>query len=278
MTTGSFRVVAEALPGARILVVEDEREFADLIALWVERHGWLPEVVHDGEAAIQQFEVSEPDLVLLDLSLPRLDGWAVIGQIRRVSQVPILLVTARDAEQDKIRGLGAGADDYVTKPFSFPELMARIAAVLRRAGTRSQPEGGELRIAGLAINGRSKQVTIDGREVHLTRTEYRLLLHLAARPNVVVPHADLLAEVWGSGYRDDLHLLRVTMRNLRARLAEASPRRRLITTTYGLGYRFAADGPGEPGEPGEPRGDPVGGAGSSGPGGADDSDAWTPPS
>jgi DNA-binding response OmpR family regulator len=241
MTTGAFGVVAGAMPGARILVVEDEPEFAELIALWVERHGWHPEVVHDGEAAMHRFEAWEPDLVLLDLSLPRLDGWAVIERIRRVSPVPILLVTARDAEQDKIRGLGAGADDYVTKPLSFPELMARIEAVLRRAGTRSQPDGGELRIAGLAINGRGHRVTLDGREVHLTPTEYRLLNNLAVRPNVVVPHADLLVEVWGAGYRDDIHLLRVTMRNLRARLAEAAPKRRLIATSYGFGYRFAAD-------------------------------------
>ena len=153
--------------------------------------------------------------------------------------MPILLVTARDGEQDKIRGLGAGADDYVTKPLSFPELMARIAAVLRRARARMVAEAPELRAAGLVIDGRSHRVTLDGAEVHLTPTEYRLLRHLVERPNIVVPHADLLAEVWGPGYRDDLHLLRVTMRNLRARLAEAGPRRRLIATSYGLGYRFS---------------------------------------
>ena len=182
--------------------------------------------------------------MLLDLSLPRMDGWAVIERIRRTSAVPILLVTARDAERDKVRGLGAGADDYVTKPLSFPELMARIAAVLRRAGTRQPAEAAaELQTGGLVIDGRQHRVTLDGREIHLTPTEYRLLRHLAERPNVVVPHADLLVEVWGVGYREDLHLLRVTMRNLRARLSEAAPRKRFIATSYGLGYRFAgADG------------------------------------
>ena len=240
--TGLQGAYAEAMPGARILVVEDEPEFASLIALWLERHGWRPEVVHDGEAAVRRFETLPPDLVLLDLSLPRLDGWGVIERVRRTSAVPIVLVTARDAEQDKVRGLGAGADDYVTKPLSFPELMARVAAVLRRVGTRPAGEAGELRAAGLVIDGRSHRVTVDGSEVHLTPTEYRLLRHLAERPNVVVPHADLLAVVWGAGYRDDLHLLRVTMRNLRARLAEAAPRRRLIATSYGLGYRFTAEG------------------------------------
>jgi DNA-binding response OmpR family regulator len=226
-------------PGARILIVEDEPEFADLLALWVERHGWRPRVAHDGAEAVVSFEAEEPDLVLLDLSLPRLNGWQVIERIRATSLVPILLVTARDAEQDKIRGLGAGADDYMTKPLSFPELMARIEAVLRRANARAVAiAGDELRHPGLVIDRRGHRVTAGDREVHLTPTEYRLLRHLAERPESVVGHADLLTAVWGAGYADDLHLLRVTMRNLRAKLAEAAPTRRFIATSYGVGYRF----------------------------------------
>lgn len=226
-------------PGARILIVEDEPEFADLLALWVERHGWHARVARDGAEAVVSFEAEEPDLVLLDLSLPRLNGWQVIERIRATSLVPILLVTARDAEQDKIRGLGAGADDYMTKPLSFPELMARIEAVLRRSNARTVAiAGDEVRHPGLVIDGRGHRVTAGDREVHLTPTEYRLLRHLAERPESVVGHADLLAAVWGAGYRDDLHLLRVTMRNLRAKLAEAAPTRRFIATSYGVGYRF----------------------------------------
>jgi DNA-binding response OmpR family regulator len=226
-------------PGARILIVEDEPEFADLLALWVERHGWRPRVAHDGAEAVVIFEAEEPDLVLLDLSLPRLNGWQVIERIRATSLVPILLVTARDAEQDKIRGLGAGADDYMTKPLSFPELMARIEAVLRRSNARAVAiAGDELRRPGLVIDGRGHRVTAGDREVHLTPTEYRLLRHLAERPESVVGHTDLLTAVWGAGYGDDLHLLRVTMRNLRAKLAEAAPTRRFIATSYGVGYRF----------------------------------------
>ncbi len=228
-------------PAARVLVVEDEPELASLIALWLERHGWQAEIARDGEAAVTRFGASAPDLVLLDISLPRLDGWGVIERIRRESAVPILLVTARDGEQDKIRGLGAGADDYVTKPFSFPELMARIAAVLRRSQARAAgQEVAEVRAGGLVIDGRSHRVTVDRREIHLTPTEYRLLRHLAERPGEIVAHADLLVDVWGPGYRDDLHLLRVTMRNLRARLTDAAPGRRLIATSYGIGYRFSA--------------------------------------
>jgi DNA-binding response OmpR family regulator len=226
-------------PGARILIVEDEPEFADLLALWVERHGWRPRVAHDGAEAVVRFEAEEPDLVLLDLSLPRLNGWQVIERIRATSLVPILLVTARDAEQDKVRGLGAGADDYMTKPLSFPELMARIEAVLRRSNARAVAiAGDEVRHPGLVIDGRGHRVTAGDREVHLTPTEYRLLRHLAERPESVVGHSDLLTAVWGAGYRDDLHLLRVTMRNLRAKLAEAAPTRRFIATSYGVGYRF----------------------------------------
>jgi DNA-binding response OmpR family regulator len=232
----------DALPGARILIVEDEPEFADLLALWVERHGWQPQVARDGAAAIVAFEAETPDLVLLDLSLPRLNGWQVIERMRATSLVPILLVTARDAEEDKIRGLGAGADDYVTKPLSFPELMARIEAVLRRTAARSAAvTGEEVRHPGLVIDGRAHRVVAEGHEIHLTRTEYRLLRHLAERPESVVGHADLLTAVWGAGYRDDLHLLRVTMRNLRAKLAEATPTRHFIATSYGVGYRFRAD-------------------------------------
>jgi DNA-binding response OmpR family regulator len=232
----------DALPGARILIVEDEPEFADLLALWVERHGWQPHVARDGAAAIVAFEAKTPDLVLLDLSLPRLNGWQVIERMRATSLVPILLVTARDAEQDKIRGLGAGADDYVTKPLSFPELMARIEAVLRRTAARTAAvTGEEVRHPGLVIDGRAHRVEAEGHEIHLTRTEYRLLRHLAERPESVVGHADLLTAVWGAGYRDDLHLLRVTMRNLRAKLAEATPTRHFIATSYGVGYRFRAD-------------------------------------
>jgi len=232
-------VIPDALPGARILIVEDEPEFADLLALWVERHGWQPRVARDGAAAIVCFEAETPDLVLLDLSLPRLNGWQVIERIRASSLVPILLVTARDAEQDKIRGLGAGADDYVTKPLSFPELIARIEAVLRRVTARAAAvTSEEVRHPGLVIDGRAHRVVADGREIHLTPTEYRLLRHLAERPESVVSHADLLTAVWGAGYRDDLHLLRVTMRNLRAKLAEAAPARRFIATSYGVGYRF----------------------------------------
>jgi len=226
--------------GERILVVEDEPEFAELIALWLERHEWRPIVVSDGLEALRVFEAEQPDLIVLDLGLPTMDGLEIIERIRATSTVPIIVVTARGGEADRVRGLRAGADDYVTKPVSFPELVARIDAAFRRAHTWNQTaESPELRHPGLVIDGRSHRVVVEGRAVRLTPTEYRLLRYLAERPDALLSHGELLAAIWGPGYREDHHLLRVTMRNLRAKLAAAAPNRRFIATSYGLGYRFA---------------------------------------
>jgi DNA-binding response OmpR family regulator len=227
----------------RILVVEDEPAFADLVVLWLERHGWRTIVATDGAEAIRRFEEERPDLVLLDLGLPSLDGWQVIERVRAMSLVPILVVTARGSDADKVRGLGIGADDYVTKPVSFPELMARIRASLRRAQAWSYPnDTPEVRHPGLVIDGRSHRVLADGEPVHLTPTEYRLLRHLAERPDELVSREELLVSIWGPGYRDDVHVLQVTIRNLRAKLAAVAPARRFIATSYGLGYRFTPNG------------------------------------
>jgi two-component system KDP operon response regulator KdpE len=228
--------------GERILVVEDEPAFAELIGLWLERHGWRPEIARDGAHALRAIAERPPDLIVLDLGLPRVDGWHVIERVREGSLVPIIVVTARGSEADKVRGLAIGADDYVTKPLSFPELVARVAAALRRARAALPVPDATAMIErpGLQIDGRSHHVQVAGSPVHLTPTEYRLLRHLAERDGVLVSHADLLSAVWGPGYRDDHHLLRVAIRNLRAKLAAAAPGRRFIETEYGLGYRFSA--------------------------------------
>ena len=229
--------------GERILVVEDEPAFAELIALWLERHGWRPEIAPDGAHALRAVAEQPPDLIVLDLGLPRVDGWQVIERVREDSLVPIIVVTARGSEADKVRGLAAGADDYVTKPLSFPELVARVAATLRRAHAVPAAAAATATIErpGIRIDGRSHQVLVAGAPVHLTPTEYRLLRHLAERDGILVSRADLLVAVWGPGYRDAHHLLRVTVRNLRAKLGAAAPARRFIETQYGLGYRFSAD-------------------------------------
>lgn len=223
----------------RILIVEDEPDFAALLELWIRRQGWRTETARDGEQALRLFLAQQPDLVLLDLNLPHLSGWELIERIRGMSAVPVLMVTALGSEAEKVRGLVAGADDYITKPLSFPELIARIHAALRRArGAPIPKDDGVLEVDGLRIEPRTHRVRVTGVEVHLTPTEFRLLHVLAARPGDLLSHRDLLQEVWGPLYGDDTQVLRVTMRNLRAKLASAAPERRFITTEYGLGYRF----------------------------------------
>lgn len=227
-----------APPGARILIVEDEPEFAGLLQLWLEHSGWSVRIARDGVDALRSVASEPIDLVLLDVSLPRLDGWGVIERIRATSRVPVLMVTARGAEADKVRGLRSGADDYITKPLSFPELIARVEAALRRARATEPDHDEVLRFGSLAIDPVRHQTWLAGAPVHLTPTEFRLLHHLAQRPGELVGHRDLLQAVWGPAYGDEAHLLRVTMRNLRMKLTAALTEQRYIVTVYGLGYRF----------------------------------------
>lgn len=225
--------------GELILIVEDEPEFRELVELWVTRHGWRTSIAVDGTEVIRRFEEEEPALVLLDINLPGLDGWAVTEWIRSVGTTPVLMVTALGSETDVVRGLVAGADDYLTKPVSFPELIARIAAALRRARLgKVRTDDAPLEFDGLRIEPDSHRVIGEVAEVHLTPTEFRLLLSLARRPGRLVSHAELLRSVWGPTYGEEAQLLRVTMRNLRGKLAVAAPGRTFIATEYGLGYRF----------------------------------------
>jgi len=225
--------------GELVLIVEDEPEFRELVELWVSRHGWRTATAADGLEVMRRFEEEAPDLVLLDLNLPGMDGWEVTEWIRRVSSVPILMVTAMGSEADIVRGLVSGADDYLTKPIRMAELVARVAAALRRvrlAGGR--PADDPIEHPGLLIEPATHRVVGEETEVHLTPTEFRLLVTLARHPGVLRSHAELLRGVWGPTYGEETQVLRVTMRNLRAKLAIASPGRTFIVTEYGLGYRF----------------------------------------
>ena len=225
--------------GELVLIVDDEPEFRELVELWVTRHGWRTVTAADGLEVMRRFEEQEPDLVLLDLNLPGMDGWSVTEWIREVSPVPILVVTAMGAESDVVRGLETGADDYLTKPVRMPELVARIAAALRRVQlARGRATEEPLDHPGLRLDAETHCVGGVGGDVHLTPTEYRLLVTLARRPGALLAHAELLRAVWGPTYGDETQLLRVTMRNLRAKLAKASPGHAWIATEYGAGYRF----------------------------------------
>jgi two-component system KDP operon response regulator KdpE len=227
-----------------ILIVEDEPAFADLLGLWVRQAGYEAVVASDGTAALRQFYEHHPSLVLLDVALPGSDGWHVLERIREFSRVPILMVTARSGEADKIRGLKLGADDYMTKPLSFPELMARIEAALRRASTATPERSRRLQHRDLTVDLDEHRAYIAGQEVRLTPTEFRLLTYLVEHAGQLVTHRQVLSSVWGAGYGADVHLLRMTIRNLRHRLDGVAPGGGYIATEYGLGYRLT--GPAEP--------------------------------
>lgn len=223
----------------RVLVVEDDREFGELLAVWISRAGLEVRLAGGGADALRAVYEWRPDLVSLDIGLPQLDGWEVCSRIREMSSVPILFVSALGSETDRVRGLQLGADDYITKPFSFREYVARVQAALRRVVMTADPASREvLRHRDLLIDVDGHRVLLGGSEVHLTPTEFRLLVSLARHGGALVSHARLLQDAWGPDYRDELPLLRTAVRGLRARLADASGGADYIGTEYGFGYRL----------------------------------------
>ena len=227
-----------------ILVVEDEPEFADLVALWMTQAGFRTALARTGPDALRRFYDERPDLVILDVALPGLDGWQLIERIREFSRVPIIMVTARGSEAEKVRGLKLGADDYITKPLSFPELTARVEAALRRAATAAPERPRRLRHRDLVVDLDEHRAHVAGDDVRLTPTEFRLLAFMVEHAGQLVTHRQVLGAVWGAGYDRDVHLLRMTVRNLRLKLDAVAPGSGYITTEYGLGYRLA--GPASP--------------------------------
>ncbi len=226
-----------------VLAVDDEPRYLEIIRFNLESAGYRVECAASGEDALKTFAQGEPDLIVLDVMLPGLDGFEVLGHIRERSSCPVIMLTAKGSEEDKVRGLRLGADDYVTKPFSAQELLARVEAVLRRAhGGR---EGGEREpavvIGDLRIDQQGKQVTIAGSEVRLSPTEYRLLLCLALNAGVVLSRDELLMQVWGKAYKGEDEILRVALWRLRQKLEQDSSEPRYIVTRPGLGYMLAAE-------------------------------------
>ena len=219
-----------------ILVVEDEPEIADLLRSYLEREGHRVLVAGDGEAAVREVEAAPPDLVVLDLMLPRLDGWEVSRRIRAVGPVPIIMLTARDREEDKIRGLELGADDYVTKPFSPREVVARVRAVLRR----NRHEGRDtLVLDELTVDFRGQEVRRQGESCGLTHTEWRLLEALASHPGQVFTRLQLIDRVYGYSFEGFERTVDAHIKNLRQKI-EPNPREpRYVVTVYGAGYKFA---------------------------------------
>ena len=223
-----------------ILLVDDEDSIQKLLAYPLEHEGYKVVQARDGEEALALFAAEPVDLVVLDIMLPKLDGLEVCKRIRATSQVPIIMLTARDDEFDKVLGLELGADDYITKPFSIREFRSRVRALLRRAGTqRTQGEPGELIVAdGLTIDLGRRAVEIEERAVQLTYVEFELLRTMAAHPGRVYSRQMLLESLWGSSDYRDPRTIDVHVRHLREKLERDPKEPELIFTVRGVGYRF----------------------------------------
>jgi len=220
-----------------VLVVDDEESIRRAVRRALSSRGFLVEVAADGEEALGAVKTFDPDLVVLDLNLPGIDGLQVCRRVRAWNAVPILVLSVREDETDKVAALDLGADDYLTKPFGTDELMARVRALLRRAGQGS-PGPTLFRDGELEIDLTSRRVSRAGEEIRLTRTEWSLVESLAQHPGKLLTHDWLLDRVWGAGYEGDVDVLRVFISQLRRKI-EADPRRpRIVATDPGIGYRW----------------------------------------
>jgi DNA-binding response OmpR family regulator len=222
----------------RILVVEDERTIADSVAARLRAEGFAVETAGDGPAAVAAFTRWRPDLVVLDVMLPGFDGLEVCRRIQADRPVPVLMLTARDAETDVLVGMGVGADDYMTKPFSVRELVARVHALLRRVERAQSVDQQRIVLGELSIDPAERRVTRAGGQVHLTPIEFDLLRTLARQRGRLMTHRALLVEVWGPAYANDTQVLRTHIANLRRKIEPPGEQPRYIRTDPGVGYRF----------------------------------------
>ena len=220
---------------ARVLVVDDEPQIRKFLRLGLEGHGYTVLEAASAEAALRVAVAEQPELVVLDLGLPDREGFEVLGALREWSRVPVLVLSVRNREGEKVRAFDLGADDYVVKPFGMPELLARIKAALRRRVAPAEPV---FRVGGLAVDLGRRLVRVDGAEVRLSPKQYRLLQVLVSNAGKVVTHRQLLSDVWGAVHRDDIQYLRVFVRKLRGRIEADPARPRYLLTELGVGYRL----------------------------------------
>jgi len=219
-----------------ILAVDDDARILKLMKLVLEEQGYAVPTAANGPDALIALGEAPPALVLLDVNMPGMDGFTVCQRIRLFSQMPIIMVTAKGSEGDRVKGFEAGADDYVTKPFSPRELVARVRAVLRRANAPAAPEEPSFRKGELEVDFNRRSVALSGRELLLTATEHRLLTYLAHNAGRILTPDQILEHVWGEEYLGDLHLLRVAIARLRRRLGDDAKKPRYIVTRQGIGY------------------------------------------
>ena len=223
----------------RVLVVDDEPRMIRFIRMNLELEGLEVVEATDGQIALEKVRDTLPDVVVLDVMMPELDGFETLRLLREISSIPVIMLTAKGEEDDRVRGLELGADDYVTKPFSPRELVSRIKAVLRRAEMPPTVERAPIRVDDrLQIDFGRREVLVEGKPVQLRPTEYRLLYHLVSNAGWVVPHEQLLAKVWGYEYRDETHYLRLYINYLRQKLEKDPSDPQYILTERGVGYRF----------------------------------------
>jgi DNA-binding response OmpR family regulator len=240
--TGGHDVQAVGVNTSRVLVVDDEETLAGLVTAYLSRAGFDTAVAHTGPDAVRQAREFAPDVIVLDLGLPGFDGVEVCRQVRQFSDCYIVMLTARDEEIDKLIGLSIGADDYVTKPFSVRELVARVQVMLRRP--RGGDPGGQEQtmparsFGDLRIDPAGRQVFINGEEVQLTRTEFDVLAALAARPAMAFSRRQLVDVVWGEGWLADDHLVDVHVAHLRRKLGDDPADPKYVSTVRGVGYRM----------------------------------------
>ena len=223
----------------KILVVDDEKPISDIVKFNLDKEGYDVVTAYDGEEALEKVESEEPDLILLDLMLPKIDGLEVARQVRAKHNIPIIMVTAKDSELDKVVGLELGADDYVTKPFSNRELVARVKANLRRQDQFQQSNEevkNNIKIGPLVINSDSYSVTRDGAQLDLTHREFELLHYLAQHTDQVMTREHLLQTVWGYDYFGDVRTVDVTVRRLREKIEETPSNPQILVTRRGVGY------------------------------------------
>ena len=230
------------MANGKILVVDDDSNIRELLQLYLEKEGYEVIAAPDGEKALEIFDSAAPDLILLDVMMPRLDGWQVCREIRKKSRCPIIMLTAKGEVFDKVLGLDLGADDYVTKPFETKEVVARVKAVLRRAGTGEEKKPRVVQYDGLYINMENYELRVRGKQIDTPPKEMELIFHLASNPNRVYTRDQLLDEVWGFEYYGDSRTVDVHVKRLREKLDGVSDQWTL-KTVWGVGYKFEVKSP-----------------------------------
>lgn len=221
----------------KILIVDDDQNICELLRLYIEKEGFSVTIANDGKKALELFTSTEPDLIMLDIMLPELDGWQVCREIRKTSECPIIMLTAKGEVFDKVLGLELGADDYIVKPFEAKEVVARIKAVLRRSGQVKEDAVKKVQFDKLSINLTNYELKVNGVQVDTPPKEMELIFHLASNPNRVFTRDQLLDEVWGFDYYGDSRTVDVHVKRLREKLEGVSDKWEL-KTVWGVGYKF----------------------------------------